>query len=299
MTLVLATNRDWFASALEGVLKAESYRVRRVDSVDEVVDRGRSDEPIGAVVLDAHIAGEETPEAISRLVTGPLPRDVPILVYSSGLLQDELYGQLLAAGAWDVIEGPVRSARFLPTLRRFLEISSLDGRRREGRTSRRDESRLPTLEGLLERLPVVEALAKREKASIAVMAVGPTGPREPTSDRSRWRGLADICRLSGLRKSDLCGWLDGGEDFAVVAYSTPRDGARVLAERIAEMAAERFELTRPQDALSVGIVELRPEDLPEEIRPEDRSGVQVEILSRARTALEEARREGGGIRFAS
>lgn len=296
MTLVLATNRDWFASALEGVLEAESYRVRRVESVEDLVEWGHPDERLGALVLDAHIAGEETPEVIGRLLAGPLPRDLPVLVYSSGQLDDALYGQLLAAGAWEVVEGPVRSARFIPTLRRFLEISGR-GRSRDGGAAE-DGSGLPTLEDLLDRLPVVEALAQREQATIAVMAIGPTVSREPEGYRDQWERVADICRFNGLRKSDLCGWLDGGDEFAVVAYSTTREGARVLAERIARLAADRLEAARHQDVLSVGIVELRPEDLPDEIRAEDRAEAQAEILARARRALDEARREGGGVRFA-
>lgn len=294
--LLLVTNRDWFASALEGVLEAESYTVHRKETVEgllEAIRRGGA----GAVIVDAHLEDVGSPEAIRRLRGDFLGRDVPILVYASGLQSDDLYAEYLDAGAWNVIEGPVRSRRLLAVMRRFLAISGRHSRESEEAT-REEETGLPNLEGLLERLPVVEALARREKASIAVMAVGPTGSGDRSGEPSRRQRVADVC-LEGLRKSDLCGWLDAGEEVAVVAYSASREGARVLVERLARMAAEQLELERPQQALSAGIVELSPDDLSDEVRAEDRADAQVELLSRARKALEEARREGGGVRFAS
>lgn len=294
--MFLATKRDWFASALAGVLEAESYRVRRAESLRELLDLLR---PGGAeaLVLDAHLEGaRETPGAIRRLLAGPLPRDVPILVYTSSLPRDELYAEVLDAGAWEVLEGRVRPARFLAVVRRLLEISGRHRREMEEAAPDEDVG-LPRVDGLLDRLTVVEALARREQASIAVMAIGPTGPGEREAEEGRRRRVADLCH-EGVRKSDLCGWLDAGEELAVVAYSASREGARVLAERLAELAAERLEVERPQDALSAGIVELRPEDLPEHVRADDRAEAQVEVLSRARRALEEAREQGGGVRFA-
>lgn len=295
MNLVLATDRDWFAAALEGVLEAENYRVRRAAGI-EALQRELRDGLPDAVVLDAHLEGEETPGTVARLVAGPVSRDVPLLVYSPDL-GDDLYSEILEAGAWDVIGGPIRSSRFLPRVRRWIEISGRHRRELE-EASRDEDAGLPSLEGLLQRLPVVEALARREQASIAVMAIGLTGSEGLNAGEGERRRVADLC-LEGLRKSDLCGWLDAGDELAVVAYSATREGARVLAERLAEMAADRLELTRPQEALSAGIVELRPEDLPQHVRAEDRGDTQVEVLSRARKALEEAREQGGGVRFAS
>lgn len=295
VNLVLATDRDWFASALEGVLEAESYRVRRAEGIEEVLDELRAGGG-DVLVLDDHLAGEETPEVVARLLAGPTSRDIPLLVYSSSL-SDDLFSEVLEAGAWDVIEGPIRAARVLPRIRRWLQISGRH-RRELNEASRDAGAGLPSLDGLLQRLPVVEALARREEASIAVMAVGLTGSGSRDGDEGQRRRIADLC-VEGLRKSDLCGWLDAGDELAVVAYSATREGARVLAERLAEMAADRLEMTDPREALSAGIVELRPDDLPEEVRAEDRADTQVEILARARAALEEAREQGGGVRFAS
>lgn len=295
MNLVLATDRDWFASALEGVLEAESYRVRRTTGIRELLRELRDELP-DAVVLDAHLAGEETPEAVARVLDGPAARDLPLLVYSPGL-SDELFSQILDAGAWEVIEGSLRAARVLPRIRRWIEISGRHRRELE-EASVDGHVGLPGLEGLLERLPVVEALARREEASISVLAIGPTGPGGGEADDSESRRVADLC-VEELRKSDLCGWLDSSDDIAVVAYSASREGAEVLAERLAQVADERLGLPRSENVLSVGVVELAPDDLPQKIRAEDRADTQIEILSRAQKAMEEAREQGGGVRFAS
>lgn len=295
MSLILVTERDWFASALEGVLGAEDIQLQRVAALEELADLLRSG-PVEAVILDASVAGEGTSGAIRDLLAGPLSEDVPLVVYSSGFADESLSAEFIDAGAWDVIEGPVRSAYFVSVLRRFLEISERHGRGRENATGN-GAAELPDLEGLLDRLPVLEALAKREQACIAIMAIAPTGEIRGEAGSTQGTRVADLC-LDGLRKSDLCGWLDAGEELVVVAYSATREGARVVAERLAEKAADRLEARKPTEALSAGIVEIRPEDLPDHIRAADRAEAQVEFLSRAREALARARREGGGVRFA-
>lgn len=297
--LALVTKKDWFASALGGILESESFAVRRAESIEELIGALRGEGEAAGVILDADLEGDETAAAIRTLRSGPLRPDVPLIVYTSGHSSDDLYAELLAAGAWDVVGGPVRSARLLALVHRFLEIAR-PTRRGTEKGDREVASGLPTLQGLLERLPVVEALARREEASIAIMAVGPTGagPGDagPEGVEDRRRRMADAC-VESTRGSDLCGWLDADGDLALVAYSTSREGARVLAERLAEKVAESLEMEEAGEALSAGIVELGPEDLPR-IRAGDRGDEQVELLSRARKALEEARKEGGGVRFA-
>lgn len=292
--LALVTKRDWFASALGGILESESFVVHRVEGTGELAGALRGEGGAAGVILDADLEGDETADAVRTLRSGRLRPDVPLIVYTSGHSSDDLYAELLAAGAWQVIEGPVRSARFLALLHRFLEIARASGRETE--ESDPEQRRALTVDGLLERLPVLEALAQREAASVAIMAVGPTlsGDRRAADDQhSR---VAEAC-LEDTRGSDLCGWLDAGGELAVVAYSTSREGARVLAERLAKRVAEGLEMDDPRKALSAGIVELGPEDFPR-IRASDRGDGQVELLGRARRALQEARREGGGVRFA-
>lgn len=302
MALILVTDRDWFPAALQGILEPEDFELRRIGDLERLGETIRSGSlpRIDAVLIDAHIEGRETPAAIRKVLAGPLSREIPILVYSSGQLEDGHYAELLEAGAWEVVEGPIRSVRFLAVLRRLTEIG---GRPRDNQGDEHAgdaDHPLADLDGLFERLPVVEAIAQREGASIAVMAIGPTVRTGRTEDRGQVKvdRVADL-RRDAIRKSDLCAWLDTGEDFVVVAYAASREGAEVLADRIAKTAAERFDVARPEDALSVGIVELQPEDLPERIPAEARSEPDLAVLSRARKALEEAREAGGGVRFAA
>lgn len=295
MELILATDRDWFASALEGVLQAEDYRVRRVEGVEELLDAAPMARP-SAVIVDTHFGGGDTARAITGFRDAWLSADVPLLVYSAGSLADDEYAELISAGAWEVIEGPIRAGRFLPVLERFLEISARGDRSLNGDGPK--EARLPDAERLTDRIPVVAALAQREETNIAVIAIGPTGSIRGEIDSPPWKKVEDL-RFMGLRKSDLCGWFANGDEFVVVAYSASREGARVLANRILEMAADRLGVADSQGALSVGIVEICPDDLPDEIRAEDSGDTEAKVLTRARAALEEARRAGGGVWFAS
>lgn len=296
--VILATSRDWLAASIEGVLDHDRFEVIRVPDAEDVaaaVDEGVPD----GVVLDQDLMGEDTPDLCRELVEGALGERIPLVVYSSDLRDEELQARIVEAGAWTVIQEPIRSRFLVATLRRLLEIGrAARGREEAGAGERRSNTDLPDLDGVLERLPVLEALAERNETSVALVAVG---PRQPGSgellERQRHR-TAELC-LEVLRGADLCGWLDDEGDVVIAAYDTSGEGARQLAERLAARAAERSQVERPEDALSVGIVEMRPGEDLEEVRAGERPSGQTELVRAAHEALHRARAAGGGIEFAS
>lgn len=298
--VLLATGRDWLSASIEGVLDEDRFEVAAASTpgeLDSAVGRMRPD----AVLLDQELAGAETPVLCERLVAGPLGHRIPLVVYSSDLRDEDLQMRVIEAGAWTVIQEPIRSRYLLATLRRFLRIAHTSkesvASASSGSNGRSDD--LPDLPGLLERLPVLEALAEREDASISLVAVGPRQPGSGELLERQRQQTSELC-LDVLRRADLCGWLDEEGDVVIAAYGTSRDGARKLAERLAARAAERSQVARPEDALSVGIVEFHPGDDVAAVRAAGpRANGETELVEAAHDALHRARAAGGGIEFVS
>lgn len=301
--VLLATDRDWLAASIEGVLDHDQFDVSRATTVEKI--EGQSDETLpDEVILDQDLVGAETPALCERLVEGVLGQRIPLLVYSSNLRDEDLQTRIVEAGAWTVIQEPIRSAYLVATVRRFLRVgcASRDMEMSVGTTfdSRPDAPDLPDLRGILQRLPVLEALAERNETPVALVAVGPREPGTGELLARQRRRTAELCHQV-LRRADLCGWLGEEGDVVIAAYGASREGARTLAQRLAFRAAERSEIDRPEDALSVGIVELRPgeADGGEPVRAEGRANGESELIEAARRALESARASGGGIEFAT
>lgn len=302
--ILLATDRDWLAASIEGVLDHDRFDVSRATTAEEVASRSNETLP-DEVILDQDLVGSETPALCERLVEGALGQRIPLLVYSSNLRDEDLQTRIVDAGAWTVIQEPIRSAYLVATVRRFLRIgcASRDMDMTVAASSERQpaDSELPDLRGILQRLPVLEALAERNETPVALVAVGPREPGTGELLARQRRRTAELCR-EVLRRADLCGWLGEESDVVIAAYGTSGEGARTLARRLAVRAAERSEVERPEDALSVGIVELRlgenEEDL-RAVRADGRANGESELIEAARRALESARASGGGIEFAT
>lgn len=298
--VILATGRDWLAASVQGVLDHDRFEVTRVSEGDGVAAAVEEVVPDG-VVLDQELMQDATPAVCRELVEGALGEQIPLVVYSSDLRDEELQARIVEAGAWTVIQEPIRSRYLVATLRRFLEIGRAARGRRETRAGEdRDRSNtgLPDLDGVLERLPLLEALAERHETSVALVAVGPRQPGSGELLERQRRRTAELC-LEVLRSADLCGWLDDQGDVVIAAYDTSSEGARQLAERLAARAAERSQVERPEEALSVGIVEVRPGEDVEEVRAGERANGETELVRAAHEALHRARAAGGGIEFGS
>lgn len=292
--VLLATGRDWLAASIEGVLDRDRFEVERAASEEKLTAMVAETAP-EAVVLDQELAGADTPALCRRLVAGHLGTRVPLVVYSSDLRDEELQTEIIEAGAWTVIQEPIRSRYLLAAIERHLRIG--ESMRAAGTTSGAGEegaNRLPDLRGVLDRLPVLEALAERHDTSVALVAVGPRQPGSGELLERQKRRTEDLC-LEVLRRADLCGWLDDEGDVVIAAYGTSTEGARRLAGRLAARAAARSQVERPEDALSVGIVELRPAEDLEAVRAGKRANGESRLIAAAHEALHRARASGGGI----
>lgn len=295
--ILLATGRDWLAASIEGVLDQDCFEVARSESPDALVTMMEEIPPDG-VLLDQDLAGVDTPALCDRIKGEWLNEHIPLIVYSSDLRDEELQTRIVEAGAWTVIQEPIRSRYLLATISRFLRIGSSAGRAAPANDRRETRTDLPNLEGVLERLPVLEALAERNETPIALVAVGPREPGTGELLERQRRQTAELCS-EVLRRSDLYGWLDDEGDVVIAAYGASGEDARSLAERLARRAAERSQVERPKDALSVGIVEVRPGRDVESVRAGKQAGSEAALIEAAHEALRRARASGGGIEFGS
>lgn len=294
--VLLATARDWLAASVAGVLDHESVELSRVVSEEEIGNRSRRDDP-DAVLLDQELAGPATPELCRRLTEDVLGNRTPLIVYSSDAGDEDLQTRTLEAGAWTVVQEPIRSQFLLAILRRFLEIGYAVHERAHEHEPAERETEIPGLAGVLRRLTAFAALADRQEEPLSVVAVGPGQPGTAELVQRQRRRAAQLCKEE-LRRSDAYGWLDSEAELVILAYGASREGATRLAERLARRAAERSDLERPAEALCAGVMEVPAAEARQQAEksPED---WERTLVSAARDALQRAREEGGGIKVAS
>ncbi len=303
--ILLGTVKDWFASALRAVLEPEGFTVYRAHSSEEVLSFVARMEP-DLVLLDETLPSIDLPELSRMLLDGPLPRHVPLLYHFSGGASSGEDVAMLQAGAWGVLEDPIRPATLVAQLRRYLRIGRgmRDGDERGVYVD--SETEVMTLTGLMRLLPALSNLSRRRGTPVTYTVLGPTEPGSGRLRERQKRSTAELCRRH-LRKSDFVGWLEEGTDLAVVAYGTSRSGAGDLARRLNDMAEEHTRAAELRYTLSAGIHEVVPSRKGAEVRGREGNGRSPETemkleslhaLATAQTALEKARSAGGGIRFA-
>ena len=302
--LLLGSVNDWFASALESMLEPEGYLFRRARSSEEVLSGVARSDP-DMVILDEGLPPADVPELGRLLADGPLPRHVPLLYHYGGAGPASEEVEILEAGAWGLLEEPIRPATLVAQLDRYLRL----GREMlETETDRRyvdPETDVLTLTGLMRVLPALSNLASRRGAPVTYTVIGPTEPGSGRVLEQQRRSTARLCRRQ-LRKSDFVGWLQEGSDLAVVAYGTSRSGAGGLARRLNDLTDEQTRAAELRYTLSAGILQLDPSRKGPEARngdegasPETESKLEsLHALAAAQTALKKARSAGGGIRYA-
>lgn len=302
--VLLASSRKWLRMALGEVLSPEGFRLVSANDPDDLRRRAEEESP-AVVIVDEELPGLDVEAAARELVEGPLGRGTPLLLYtSSSVAGGGMHARALNAGFWSLLREPVRAAPVIAELRRLLAIADRirggASTQVESTSSRESSVGFLTLDELGRVLPAIGALAERQETTVSLLLLGPTSEADDPEDAS---ATASICGPN-LRRADLCALIDGAE-VAVVAYDTGSEGARALFERLDQLAAERPDLEE-KGGLSAGIVELKPSrDLERALSRAGRGAreelgldeiVEIFHLSDARSALQDARESGGGVR---
>ncbi|MFQ5678388.1 MAG: response regulator transcription factor [Gemmatimonadota bacterium] len=312
--VLLASARDWFASALQAVLEPEGFRFQHVRSGDAAVREAALSRP-DVVILDEGLPDNTASELCRELVRGRLGRGIPILVYSPNFWHETEQAEAMRAGAWDIIREPIRSRLLVAKLRRLLRIKELIETTGEGSLADA-ETGLFNLAGLIRTLPILGSLAERSGAPLSCAVLGPTALRTGEALGRQRAQTAHLCTRH-TRASDVCAWL-GDTDLALVAYDCDVEDAGGIVRRLSGLAERSAGEGAEIVPLSAGIVPLPTarSSTGQAVETEERVGVppmpgasrlpggppiaeQIASLSRfaaGQNALREARKAGGGIR---
>ena len=305
--VLLASSRDWFASALRVVLEPEGFSFSHVRS-GEIAVRDSSMIDPDIVIIDEGLPDLSAPELCRELLEGPLKRSVPILVYSPNFWHEGEQAEAMKAGAWDIIREPIRSRLLVAKLDRLLQIKHLIETAAEGTLSDA-QTGLFNLAGLMRTLPILGSLAERSNAALSCAVLGPT---RPAVGQELERQRQDTARLFAehTRMSDVCAWV-GEADVALIAYDANLAATTMIVRRLSELSAHLGPDEEGATPISAGIVELTPSQFVTERRAALAAGEppsagvpvadQIASLSRfaaAQNALRHAKEAGGGIRIA-
>lgn len=301
LRILLATTRDWFASALRAVLEPDGFRISQVRTAAAAIREVQTDEP-AIIIVDEGLPDASASQLCTTMIAAPVHARSPILVYSPSFWHEREQAEAVAAGAWDIISEPIRSHFLVAKLRRLVEIRQLLREAERARTEH--ASGLYSLDGLMRALPVIGSVADRSNAPLSCAVIGPTKIADSRDDRRRQRQrTAELCSRH-TRASDICGWI-GGFEIAVVAYDADVEAAAKIVRRLGREAAG---LRPPNNLtpLSAGIIDLsaaeilRSSDTPVDpsTPPMPERMASLSRFASAQSALTNARRHGGGIRLA-
>ncbi|PYP74480.1 MAG: hypothetical protein DMD41_01520 [Gemmatimonadetes bacterium] len=238
LTLV-ASGDEYSARSLETVLEPAGYRVLRVATGAEALERAVSARP------DLVLLATDLPDLNGLSVCGELRQDLPDLPVIGMTAAPVTRGQRLAwlrAGAWDCLAFPVDAEELLLKIDRYARAKRRADRAQEG-VLVDSATGLYNGGGLKRRAREVVAAAVRAHAALACVVFGADrrlskrgageGGGGGAAAEPAVRDRLGAALRSYARESDTIGWWSEVE-FAVLAPGTDEEGAARLAERLAD-----------------------------------------------------------------
>lgn len=232
--LLIGTDHEWSARALDAALGPRGYTIVRSILGQDTIDLARRMRP-DAIMLDCSARAEPVLETCRRLRgESAIGEATPILLTAPGGMPRTSYLSALQSGAWDVLFEPLDAEiihsklRSLVTAKRALDrcraVQLLD-----------PATGLYTAQGLARRVREIAADSARRCGALTCMAfsadVDGTGATADIADHVALH-TGQLCLGCG-RASDIFGRFGEGE-YAVVAPATGREGAELLAARLRE-----------------------------------------------------------------
>jgi DNA-binding response OmpR family regulator len=226
-TVLIATEGEWTGRALETVLVAEDYAVRRAPNSDEALRLARRTKP-DAIILDQHTPGIGGIEVCRQLREDPTFDAATPIVMLAGTPPNRVdRADAYAAGAWSYCAQPVDTEILVRELSTFI-------RAKRAVASLSDATLVDPVTGLLSPLGLeqwAEKLAARAfrkhepLACVVLMAV--TANAQSEGGEAAGETSMSFVELSRafMRQSDIVGRTTDGR-LAMLAPDT--DGAGVL-----------------------------------------------------------------------
>ncbi|HKS05728.1 MAG TPA: response regulator [Gemmatimonadaceae bacterium] len=225
-TVLIATEGEWTARALETVLVAEGYGVRRAPDSDEALRLARRTKP-DAIILDQHTPGIGGIEVCRQLREDPtFDAATPIVLLAGAPPNRVDRADAYAAGAWSYCAQPVDTEILVRELSTFI-------RAKRAVANLNDATLVDPVTGLLSPLGLeqwAEKLAARAfrkhepLACVVLMAVTANAPAEGSEAGETGMSFVELSRAY-MRQSDIVGRTSDGR-LAMLAPDT--DGAGVL-----------------------------------------------------------------------
>ena len=290
-TILIVDDQEWSSRSLESVFSGDEYRVILVHTAHDALAAAKAQLPDLLFINDALPNDDGVKLCHSLRADLEFGKVRPILIIASERPTRDRRLTALRAGAWEVISHPIDAEELLLRIRAYLEASfELDRLRKQCLVDYL--TGLYNVRGLEQRAKEITSVARRESQAVACVVLAPIFEFDrdlAAESQGLISGAAARCgsALKSVgRISDAIGRL-GPLEFAVLAPSTDKDGAVLLAERMAGalrtcLEAEKltsFDLRAGFEAVAnAGETTMAPSDL----------------LVHATRALQKSRRMGNG-----
>ncbi len=244
-TILIVDDQEWSSRSLESVLPGNEYRVILVHTAHDALAATKAQLPDLLFINDL-LPNDDGVKLCRSLRADPEFGKVrPILIISPERPTRDRRLTALRAGAWEVISHPIDAEELLLRIRAYLEASfELDRLRKQCMVDYL--TGLYNVRGLEQRAKEITSVARREGQAIACVVLAPIFEFDrdlSAKSQAPISGTAARCGTalkSAGRTSDAVGRL-GPLEFAVLAPSTDKDGAVLLAERLAEALRSSLE----------------------------------------------------------
>jgi len=290
--VLIANDQEWSARSLESILSPNGFRVVRVFTGHQALDRAREHQP-DIIVLDAQMPDMHGFDVCRTLrddeLVGPA---TPVIITTAGPSGRSQRIQAFEAGAWEFFGQPLDGDALLLKLRTFLR-AKLEVDRLLMESLLDSVSGLYSRKGLAHRAREIGSDASRRHEPLACVVFG-----AEADDGADGDGLEDAVEIDAWvgqllrrssRVSDAVGRI-APREYAVLAPATGGVGAARLATRLGgaleELASAGRHVRVKAGYCAVPDFARSPVDV-------------LELLLRATTALHDLQREGDSERIRS
>lgn len=295
-TVLVATEGEWVGRALESVLSAEGYAVRRTQNGREALRLVRRTKP-DALILDQHLADLGGVELCRELHDDPMfDAATPIILIAGTPLSHLQRDAAYAAGVWVVLSQPLDTEILTRQLDTFIRARRALVESRTSALTDPDTGLLSPdgLEHWAEKLAAIAVRKQEPLACVVLMAVanpGGAAAPEPAEFGEIATTFIEMSRAH-MRQSDVIGRTTDGR-LALLAPDTDEAGVLGFVQRLRsaiEEASRALSRTggRSSTEFRAGYYAL-----------EDFASAYVdpsELIRRATRAVEHARRSTGDER---
>ena len=286
--VLIVDDDEYILETAKDILEEKGFEVHLAKNGASALEKAREIKPVVAL-LDIKLPDIEGIELLRKLKE--MDPGLYVIILTGYASLENAIGAL-KEGAFDYLQKPIEWEKLLSAIERAFEKKKEEERREEVVNYYRDLSVRDSLTGLYNNAHFKELLEVEVKRSeryghpLSLLMIDIDDFKKWQDKRGHLSGDRALKEIGNLIRSIVRG-VDivaryGGEEFAILMAETPKEMARLAAERVRK-AIESLSLFDGRDPLtvSIGVAEF-PRDARE---PE-------ELIEKADMALYKAKREG-------